>query len=69
MSPPSAERLIATSEALTGAPFVFAGSQVTVCVEPWPQVTAVFGDVTRNGPELFASSIVVCVGALLLTPP
>src|SRR5439155_19851933 len=55
--------------ALTGAPFVLAGFQVPVCTEPWPHVTAVLGEVTRKGPELFASSIVVCVGALLLTPP
>jgi hypothetical protein len=66
--PPSSERLILTSEVLTGGRSVFALSQVTVCCEPPSQVTAVFGEVTRNGPALVASVSVV-PGALLFTPP
>ena len=46
--PPSSERLILTSEALTGGASVPPVAQVTVCCEPPSQVTAVSGEVTRN---------------------
>ena len=51
---------------LTGATSVLATSQVTVCVELPGSETAVFGEVTRNGPAVFASRSVV--SAKLLPP-
>ena len=48
--PPSVESEIFTFAAPIGAAAVFATSQVTVCSEAPGQDTAVFGEVTRNGP-------------------
>lgn len=50
--PPSVESEILTLAALMGALVVFATFQVTVWVEPPAYDTAVFGDVTTNGPLL-----------------
>jgi hypothetical protein len=48
--PPSVESLMLTFAQLTGAAFVFATSHVIVCGMFAFKVTAVLGDVTRNGP-------------------
>ena len=48
--PPSVESVTFTFAAEIGAAFVPATFQVTVCVEPPGQLTAVFGAETTNGP-------------------
>src|SRR5262245_24667558 len=64
--PPSVERLILTLAQLTGAAVVPLTFQVTVCVPPPVQVTAVFGAVTANGP---AAAVTFTVVEALETPP
>ena len=64
--PPSVESDILTLAQLTGAPAVLATFHVTVCVEPPPQFTAVFGDVTTKGPALDVTASTI---ASELTPP
>ena len=60
------ERLIFTFAVSTGGRSVLALSHVIVCVEPPGYVTAVFGEVTRNGPAVGAS---VSVRSPQLLPP
>jgi hypothetical protein len=62
--PPSVERLTFTFAVLTGGRSVLALFHVTVCVEPTWYVTAVFGEVTRNGPAVGASVSVTSPKAL-----
>jgi hypothetical protein len=50
--PPSVDKEIFTFAALTGALLVLATFHVTVWMEPPAYVTAVFGEVTTNGPLL-----------------
>ena len=68
VSPPSSDMLIATFDVLVGGTSVFALSHVTVCVEPPPYVTGVFGEVTRNGPA-FGASVRVTSPNVLPPPP
>ena len=64
---PSVESVIRTKIVFTGATEVPSTFQVTVCVEPLAQLTAVFGAVTANGPETL--STVTTVLASLVPPP
>ena len=64
---PSVESVIRTKIVFKGATEVPSTFQVTVCVEPLAQLTAVFGAVTANGPETL--STVTTVLASLVPPP
>src|SRR5262245_24856915 len=66
VKPPSTDSSTLTAAQLTGDAVVFATSQVTVSWVPSVQVTAVSGEVTRNGPaaEMTFTSI-----ASEATPP
>ena len=55
LCPPSVDNDIFTLAQLTGEAVVLATAQVTVCVEPPVQETAVFGTETANGPEVLVT--------------
>jgi hypothetical protein len=65
--PPSEESAMLTFAVETGGRSVLALFQVTVCCEPGGYVTAVSGEVTRNGPAVGAS--VRVTSPKLLPPP
>ena len=66
MNPPSVERWMATLVQLTGAAVVLATFHVTACAVLPVQETAVFGEVTWNGP---AAVVTLKVTLAELTPP
>jgi hypothetical protein len=67
VDPPSVESEIFTFAQLTGAAGVFATFHPTVCVDPTDHTTAVFGAVTRNGPDEVVT--VACIVEVLMAAP